>query len=51
MELTSSGLTIKTGDIKATAGDVMALGGGSVSLQKHKHPTAVPGGPSPPIPG
>ena len=50
MELTSSGLTIKTGDIEATAGDVMALGG-SYSLQKHKHPTAVPGGPSPPIPG
>lgn len=50
MELTPSGLTIKTGDIEATAGDVMALGG-SYSLQKHKHPTAVPGGPSPPTPG
>jgi hypothetical protein len=48
MTLSSSGLTVTTGNIVATAGDVK---GGAYSLMKHKHPTAVPGGPSPPLPG
>jgi len=48
--LDSSGLEVKSGDIEATSGDVLAKAG-SFSLSKHKHPTAVPGGPSPPTPG
>jgi hypothetical protein len=50
LTLSPSGLTVSTGNITATAGDVKALGG-TYSLMKHKHPTAVPGGPSPPLPG
>jgi hypothetical protein len=50
MTLSPSGLTVTTGNILAIAGDVKALGG-TYSLMKHKHPTAVPGGPSPPLPG
>lgn len=44
------GLTISKGNIEATQGDVLAKGG-TYSLSRHKHPTAVPGGPSPPLPG
>lgn len=47
--LDPSGLTVTTGNITAVAGDVQALAG-VYSLMKHKHPTAVPGGPSPPLP-
>jgi hypothetical protein len=50
LTLSSSGLTVSSGNITATAGDVKAMAG-SYSLMKHKHPTAVPGGPSPPLPG
>lgn len=49
MELTPTGLTVSSGDITATLGDVGALSG-AYSLMMHKHPTAVPGGPSPPLP-
>ena len=48
--LDSSGFEVKSGDIEASSGDVLAKAG-SFSLSKHKHPTAVPGGPSPPTPG
>ena len=50
MTLDSFGLEVKSGDIEAFSGDVLARAG-SFSLSKHKHPTAVPGGPSPPTPG
>ena len=50
LTLSSAGLTVTSGNIIATAGDVKARGG-TYSLMNHKHPTAVPGGPSPPLPG
>jgi hypothetical protein len=50
MTLNSFGLEVKSGDIEAFGGDVLATTG-LYSLSKHKHPTAVPGGPSPPTPG
>lgn len=49
MELSPSGFKVKSGNIEADAGDVKAMK--QYSLMKHKHPTAVPGGPSPPLPG
>jgi phage baseplate assembly protein V len=45
----SGGGTIQaSGNIESTGGDVKAPGG--ISLLLHKHPTAAPGPPSPPIP-
>lgn len=45
----SGGGTISaSGNIESTGGDVKAPGG--ISLLLHKHPTAAPGPPSPPIP-
>jgi hypothetical protein len=49
LTLSPSGLTVAIGNITATVGDVEALSG-SYSLMMHQHPTAVPGGPSPPLP-
>ena len=49
MELSRSGFKVKSGNIEADDGDVKAMK--KYSLMKHKHPTAVPGGPSPPLPG
>jgi hypothetical protein len=47
LSLTSAGLTVTNGNIMALIGDVMA---GPYSLMRHMHPTAIPGGPSPPLP-
>lgn len=46
---TSAGLTISNGMITTLAGDVQAMGG-TYSLMRHMHPTAIPGGPSVPLP-
>lgn len=44
-----SGNVTATGNLEAT-GDVKAGPGGLITLLLHKHPTAAPGAPSPPIP-
>lgn len=48
IELSTSGFKLESGNIEASSGDVKASK--QYSLMKHKHPTAVPGGPSPPTP-
>ena len=49
LSFTAEGLTISSGSVTTLAGDVQAMGG-TYSLIRHMHPTAIPGGPSPPLP-
>lgn len=49
LSFTSAGLTISNGSITTLLGDVQAMGG-TYSLMRHMHATAIPGGPSPPLP-
>lgn len=49
LSFTPAGLTISSGMITTLAGDVQAMGG-TYSLMRHMHPTAIPGGPSMPLP-